>query len=105
MSAAAYAEAPEHETAREMLSDPETGQKKDVHPVKKKPVASMIVFGAISLSLYVVLLTRQDLIMDTYTRGGVYTFWPICTALAFSFIHGAFASNFLSVLGIVAKKH
>lgn len=105
MSAAAFAEAGEHETAREMLSDPETGQKKVVHPVKKKPVASMIIFGALSLSLYVGLMMRQDLIMDTFTRGGIYTAWPICTALTFSFIHGAFASNFLSVLGLEAKKH
>jgi len=105
MSAVAFAEAGEHETAREMLSESEGKQKRIPHPVKKKPVAGMVIFGALSLSLYVGLMMRQDLVMDTFTRGGLYTAWPICTALVFSFIHGAFASNFLSVLGIEAKKH
>lgn len=73
--------------------------------VQKKPVAAMLFFGALSLALYVALLANQNLVMDTFTRGGMYTAWPICTALLFSFIHGAFASNFLSVLGIEAKKH
>ena len=77
---------------------------KELQGSKGKPVLLMIVFGLISLSLYAVLLINQDLIMDVYTRGGVYTAWPICTALVFSFIHGAFASNFLTVLGIEAKK-
>ena len=72
---------------------------------KKKPVIPMIVFGAISGAMYYVVLTNQVLVMDVFTRGGIYTAWPICTALVFSFIHGAFASNFLSVLGIEAKKH
>ena len=80
-------------------------KKKAPEVVKKKPVMKMVVFGAISLSMYIVLMTQQELVMDTFTRGGIYTAWPICTALVFSFIHGAFASNFLSVLGIEAKKH
>ena len=104
MTAATFAEAGEHETAQQILAD--SNQKQPVQATaKKKPVVPMIIFGAISLSLYAVLLTRQDLVMDTFTKGGLYTAWPICTALFFSFIHGAFASNLLSVLGLEAKKH
>lgn len=104
MAAAAFAEAGEHETAREMMAD--AGGKKSVSPAaKKKPVGAMLFFGALSLSMYVALLSNQKLVMDTFTRGGAYTAWPLCTALLFSFIHGAFASNFLNVLGIEAKKH
>lgn len=105
MTAATFAEAGEHETARQVMAESDQKETSMAPVAKKKPVVSMIIFGAISLSLYVILMTKQDLVMDTYTRGGLYTAWPICTALVFSFIHGAFASNFLSVLGIEAKKH
>ena len=101
MTAITFAEAGEYETARQVLAEPE----QKVQGVKGKPVLPMVIFGAVSLALYAVLLIKQDLIMDTFTRGGIHTAWPICTALLFSFIHGAFASNFLSVLGIEAKKH
>jgi hypothetical protein len=106
MTAITFAEAGEYETARQVLAKPDKELKsRKVQPVKGKPVLPMAIFGAISMSLYAVLLLKQDLIMDTFTKGGIYTAWPICTALLFSFIHGAFASNFLSVLGIEAKKH
>jgi hypothetical protein len=44
------------------------------------------------------------LVTGAFTKGGWYAAFPILAALCFSFIHGAFASNFLSVLGIEAKK-
>lgn len=104
MTAATFAEAGELETARKILAG--EGQKRQAPmPVKKKPVLGMVLFGALSLALYVVLLTNQKLVMDVFTKGGVYTAWPILTAFLFSFIHGAFASNLLSVLGLEAKKH
>lgn len=105
MTAATFAEAGEHETAQQILADSNQKQSVPAAAAKKRPVVPMVIFGAISLSLYAVLLTRQDLVMDTFTKGGIYTAWPICTALVFSFIHGAFASNLLSVLGLEAKKH
>lgn len=71
---------------------------------KKKPVMSMLLFGCISITAYIYLMTHQELITNTFTKGGWYAAFPIVTALLFSFIHGAFASNFLSVLGIEAKK-
>lgn len=71
---------------------------------KKKPVAKMLLFGALSLGAYSLLLSKEALVTNTYTLGGWYAALPVGTAFAFSFIHGAFASNFLSVLGLEPKK-
>ena len=105
MSAAAFAEAGEFDTAKEMLGDdakksPAMGRQ----PVKKKPFLPTLVFGAISLSAYVILFKNERLVTETFTMGGWSTVYPVATAFFFSFIHGAFASNLLSVLNLEAKK-
>jgi len=71
---------------------------------KKKPIIQTLIFGGISLTSYVILFTHQDWVTEHYTRGGYYAAFPILTAFWFSFIHGAFGSNLLSVLGIEPKK-
>jgi hypothetical protein len=71
---------------------------------KKKFYLQMIIFGIISLASYVVLFMNEQLVTDTYTKGGYYAAFPIVTAFWFSFIHGAFGSSLLSVLGIEARK-
>lgn len=71
---------------------------------KNKPVISMLLFGCISISAYIYLMTHQGWVTDTFTKGGWYAAYPIAAAFFFSFIHGAFASNLLSVFGIEAKK-
>lgn len=71
---------------------------------KKKPYGKAIIFGILSISLYVSLFMNKTLVMDLFTRGGKYTALPIITVFIFSFIHGAFASNTLEALGIEAKK-
>lgn len=71
---------------------------------KTKLFLSTVIFGAISISFYVLLFTNEKLVTDTFTKGGIYTLYPIGTVFLFSFIHGAFASNLLSLLGIEAKK-
>ena len=104
MSAVAFAEANEHETAAELLKKESLEQKEKIPAAKKKPYAGMVIFGAISLGGYVALLTNQKWVNETFTMGGWHAVYPVVTALIFSFIHGAFASNLLSVLGIEAKK-
>ncbi len=73
-------------------------------PEKKKPIMSMVLFGCISLTAYFYLMTHQDWVTETFTRGGWYAAFPILAAFFFSFVHGAFASKLLSVFGIEAKK-
>jgi hypothetical protein len=107
MSAVTFAEAGEFETAKEFLGE-EPQALKEKKPVgadaKKKPYAGMLIFGAVSLSGYIALITHQQWVNETYTMGGWHAAYPVVTALIFSFVHGAFASNLLSVLGIEAKK-
>jgi hypothetical protein len=71
---------------------------------KKKPVVKMILYGAVSVSLYAAVLTHQGLITTYFTRGALYATLPIATAFVFSFVHGGFTNYFWSVLGIEAKK-
>ena len=105
MVAAAFAEAGESETAKEFLAEKKAAAKKPEPAGAKKPYGKMIIFGAMSLAGYIVLITNQKLVTEVYTLGGWHAVYPVGTALIFSFIHGAFASNLLSVLGLEAKKH
>lgn len=86
-----FAEAKEHEKTRESLPP-------------RKPVLQMVIFGAISLTGYLVIFNNERLVTTEFTMGGWHAAYPVLTALLFSFIHGAFASNLLSVLGLEAKK-
>lgn len=72
---------------------------------KKKPYLQTIIFGSISIASYFILFSNEGWITETYTRGGYYAAYPIATAFWFSFMHGAFASNLISILGLEAKKH
>jgi hypothetical protein len=71
---------------------------------KKKPIGKMVLFGAMSLGAYTLLLSNMKIVTDTFTLGGWYAVLPVGTAFLFSFVHGAFASNLLSVLGLEPKK-
>ncbi len=105
MAAVAFAEAGETETAKEFLVEKKAAEKNPEPAGKKKPYGGMIIFGALSLAGYFVLITNQKLVTEVYTMGGWHAVYPVGTALIFSFVHGAFASNLLSVLGLEAKKH
>lgn len=72
--------------------------------IKKKPYGAAILMGIISISLYVLLLSKQDVLNEYFGRGGMYAFLPIITAFIFSFVHGSFTGNFWTLLGIEAAK-
>jgi hypothetical protein len=71
---------------------------------KKKPVVKMVVMGIISIVMYAMLLTHQDMVNETFGKGSWYAFLPIATAFLFSFVHGAFTGDFWTVVGIEAAK-
>jgi hypothetical protein len=102
MSAAAFAEAGEFETARQMLGS--EGGEGPQPAGNQKPYFRTAVFGAVSLAAYLFLFTRQDLVTGLFTMGGWHAVFPVGTALFFSFVHGAFASNLLNVMNLEARK-
>jgi hypothetical protein len=71
---------------------------------KKKPYTKAAIFGLLSVGSYVGLFMNKTLVMDYFTRGGKYAALVIVTAFYFSFIHGAFCSNALDILGLEAAK-
>jgi len=76
----------------------------DSYSWKKKPYFRAAITGAISLAAYVLLFTNQESVTEISTRGGVYAALPVLAAFFFSFVHGTFASDMLSLLGIEAKR-
>ncbi len=77
---------------------------KDRRGQKKKPYLKAIILGIISIFSYVALFSNQEIVTNISTKGGVYSALPILAVFYFSLIHGAFASNILSMLGIEAAK-
>ena len=71
---------------------------------KKKPVLLTLIFGAISISAYLLLFMNEEWVMNNFTKGNWYAVYPIVTAFFFSFVHGVFASYFISTLGLEEKK-
>ncbi|RJQ41869.1 MAG: hypothetical protein C4534_11230 [Gaiellales bacterium] len=73
---------------------------------KKTSTATYIktaILGAVTITSYYLLLSNQALVTEYFIKGGYYAALPIGTALYFSFVHGAFASNVLGILGITPK--
>lgn len=75
---------------------------------KNKPntMLSVILWGIVSLALYVFLFSNSEIVMDYFTRGGIFAIAVITTALIFSFVHGSFANYLVEIMGFkpVSKK-
>ena len=70
----------------------------------KRPYLKTVLFGAVSIALYALLLVKQDLINDNFAKGGLFALLPIAMAFVFSFFHGNFTGCFWSSCGIEASK-
>jgi len=71
---------------------------------KGKLLTRTIGLGLGAAALYAAVFTHSGTVMKYFTKGGVYAALPIVTVFVFSFVHGAFASNLWSLLGIEATK-
>ena len=61
-------------------------------------------YGVLSAAFCAAAFTHSDTIAQVCSKGGWYAALPIATVLVFSFVHGAFAHNLWSALGIEAFK-
>lgn len=71
---------------------------------KDKPVLKTILWGALTLGLYAAVFLKGSALVQVFARGKWYAALPITTVFLFSFVHGTFASNLWSLLGIEARK-
>lgn len=71
---------------------------------KKQAMFKMIAFGAASAAIYGTIFQHANAITEMFSRGGVYAAGPIATVFLVSYVHGGFASNLWSALGIEAKR-
>ena len=67
---------------------------------KHKPIGKTLLFGAATAALYGVVFAYSDAVLGLFTRGGAYAALPIATVFVFSFVHGSFAHNLWSMLGV-----
>lgn len=104
MTAVAFAQAGEHDAAKQSVQGDKRGVVTGPAPVKSKPYLKTVFFGCISISAYILLFKNEQLVTDVFTMGGWRCMLPVGAAFFFSFIHGAFASNLLTTLGLEAKK-
>jgi hypothetical protein len=72
--------------------------------LKPRPIGKTVGFGVVSAVFYAAVFMNADTVMQYFTKGGGYAALPITTVFAFSFVHGAFAHNLWSLLGIEALK-
>ena len=71
---------------------------------KARAIGKTVGYGVASAACYAAVFTNSDTVMQVFSRGGWYAALPIATVLAISFVHGAFAHNLWSLLGIEAFK-
>jgi hypothetical protein len=69
---------------------------------KKKAVLKTVMYGALSAAMLAGVFSHASAITELFSLGGIYAALPIGAVFAFSFAHGAFASNLWTALGIEA---
>jgi hypothetical protein len=66
-----------------------------------KPWTGLVLTGATTAALYILLFAYEQQVMRSFTRtDGWYPLLPVATAFVFSFSHGAFTGYFWDVLGV-----
>jgi len=71
---------------------------------KSGMLGKTLLLAAGSIGLYTLLFANEATVTEYFTKGSFYAALPLVTALVFSVVHGAFASNCLEAMGISASK-
>ncbi len=68
-----------------------------------RQLGKTLLYGLISLALYLSLYVFAAKILALTSLGGWYFLVPVAIALLFSLVHGTFTAHFWDLLGIKAK--
>ena len=71
---------------------------------RRKAAVRALVFGALSACLYGVVFFNQATVTTFFTKGHLFALLPVGAVFVFSYVHGSFASNVWTALGIEASK-
>ncbi|MCL4502647.1 MAG: hypothetical protein M1438_12480 [Deltaproteobacteria bacterium] len=71
---------------------------------RRKLIGKTIALGLGSAAIYAAVFWNSGAVMQYFTKGGIFAALPIATVFLVSFVHGAFAHNLWSCLGIEATK-
>ncbi len=71
---------------------------------RSKLVGKTVALGLGTVAIYAAVFWNTGTVMQYFTKGGLYAALPIATVFLVSFVHGAFAHNLWSCLGIEAAK-
>ena len=71
---------------------------------RAKMLGKTVGLGLAAAGLYAAVFLNADTVMKYFTKGAWYAALPVATVFIFSFVHGAFASEFWSLMGIEATK-
>jgi len=82
----------------------EESMAKEQQVSRRKLVGKTIALGLGTAAIYAAAFWNSGTVMHYFTKGGLYAALPIATVFLVSFVHGAFAHNFWSCLGIEATK-
>jgi len=69
-----------------------------------KQMTKLILYGATTLTLYILLYLFEDEFLSLSTQGTWFFIVPVATAFVFSYAHGSFTAHFWDTLGIKARK-
>lgn len=68
----------------------------------KKPFRRTLVFGILTAAFYAAFFANAQTITAHFAQGSYWAAGPIATVFAVSYLHGEFASNLWTLLGISA---
>jgi len=69
----------------------------------KGALTKTVIYGVISVTLYLMLYLFANDVLELSKRGGWYFVVPILIAFTFSVVHGNFTGQFWDLLGVKAK--
>jgi hypothetical protein len=70
---------------------------------RSRAKSKALLFGAASIALYATVFSFSDTVLHYCARGGFYNVLPVAAVFLFSYVHGTFASNAWTALGIEAS--